>query len=126
VIKKKSGENFMAQITIEVPDALAARLATFQDRLSEVLVRGLSEPSALLNEAYRSVLTFLISNPSSEELLKFKLAPQIQEYISELLEKNRTSQLTEMEETELDEYGYINRLVSSLKARAMKDLTTAS
>jgi hypothetical protein len=104
------GEDSMAQITIEVPDALMAQLSPIRDRLPEVLARGLCEPSALLNEAYRSVLTFLTSNPSSEELLKFKLAPQIQEHISELLEKNRTGQLTEMEEAELDEYGYINNL----------------
>jgi hypothetical protein len=97
-----------------------------QDRLSDVLVRGLSEPSALLNEAYRSVLTFLTSNPSAEEMLKFKLAPQIQEHISELLEKNRAGHLTEMEEAELDEYGYINRLVSGLKARALKDSKVTS
>ena len=109
----------MAQITIEVPDALVEQLATVQDRLSDVLVRGLSGPSALLNEAYRSVLTFLTSNPSSEEMLKFKLAPQIQEHISDLLEKNSTGHLTEMEEVELDEYGYINLLVSGLKARAL-------
>jgi len=42
----------MAQITIEVPDALVEQLTNVQDRLSEVLVRGLSEPSALLNDAY--------------------------------------------------------------------------
>ena len=43
----------MAQITIEVPDALVAQLSSMRDRLPEVLARGLSEPSALLNEAYR-------------------------------------------------------------------------
>lgn len=116
----------MAQITIEVPDALAAQLSTIRDRLPEVLARGLSEPSSLLNEAYRSVLTLLTSNPSSEKLLKFKLAPRIQEHISELLEKNRIGRLTPAEEAELDEYGYINRLVSGLKARALKDSKVAS
>ncbi len=116
----------MAQITIEVPDALVAQLTTVQDHLSDVLVRGLSGSSTLLNEAYRSVLAFLTSNPSSEEILKFKLTPQIQEHISDLLEKNRTGHLTKMEEIELDEYGYINRLVSGLKARALKDLRAAS
>jgi hypothetical protein len=123
---KEQGEHSMAQITIEVPDALVNKISTIRDRLPEVLARGLSEPSTLLNEAYRSVLTFLTGNPSPEEMGNFKLAPQIQEHISELLEKNRAGQLTAMEETELDEYGYINRLVSSLKARALKDLKAAS
>ena len=116
----------MAQITIEVPDALVEQISTIRERLPEVLARGLSEPSTLLNEAYRSVLTFLTSNPSSEKILKFKLAPQIQEHIRELLEKKHAGHLTDMEEAELDEYGYINRLVSGLKARALKDLKAAS
>lgn len=116
----------MAQITIEVPDVLAEQLSTMQDRLPEVLARGLSEPSPLLNEAYRYVLKFLTSNPSSEEIVSFKLTPQIQEHISDLLEKNRAGQLTAAEETELDEYGEINSLVRQLKIQALKDLKATS
>jgi hypothetical protein len=116
----------MAQITIEVPDALAEQLSTMHDRLPEVLARGLSEPSPLLNEAYRHVLKFLTSNPSPEEIVNFKLTLQIQEHISNLLEKNRAGQLTAAEETELDGYGEINSLVRQLKIQALKDLKAAS
>lgn len=116
----------MAQITIEVPDILAEQLLTMQDRLPEVLARGLAEPSPLLNEAYRHVLKFLTSNPPPEEIVSFKLTPPIQEHISNLLEKNRAGQLTAAEETELDGYGEINSLVRQLKIQALKDLKAAS
>lgn len=112
----------MAQITIEVPDPLAERLLAVGDRLPEVLVRGLAESASPLNEVYRYVLEFLASNPSPDVIVNFKPTPQIQKRISELLAKNREGQLTPAESAELDEYAYINRLLSSLKTRALKDL----
>lgn len=116
----------MAQITIEVPDAPVAQLSIVRDRLPEVLARGLSEPSPLLNEAYRYVLKFLTDNPSPEEIISFKLTLQIQERISDLLEKSRAGQLTAAEESELDGYGEINRFVRQFKIRALKDLKATS
>ena len=116
----------MVQITIEVPEALAEQLSAVGNRLPEVLARGLIEPSSLLHETYRSVLEFLANNPSPEAILNFKLTPQTQERISELLDENRTGQLTTAESAELDEYAYINRLISMLKARALKDVKVAS
>jgi hypothetical protein len=116
----------VAQITLEVPEALAEQLSAVGERLPEVLARGLVEHSPLLNEIYRHVLEFLASNPSPAAVLNFKLTPQMQERISDLLAKNRAGELMPVEAAELDEYAYINRLVSGLKARAMKDLNAAS
>ncbi len=116
----------MAHITIEVPDALVEQLAAVRDRLSEVLTRGLSEPSPLLYEAYRSVLKFLTGNPSPEDIVGFKLTPQIQEHISELLEKNRAGQLTVAEEAELDGYAEVNSFMRQFKIRALQDLKATS
>jgi hypothetical protein len=116
----------MAQITIEVPDSLAEQLAPVRYRLPEVLARWLDQPPPLLSEVYRYVLEFLASNPSPQDVVNFKPTPAMQERISELLEKNRAGQLTPTESSELDEYGYVNRLISLLKARTLKDLTTAS
>jgi len=114
----------MAQITIEVPDSLAEQLAPVRDRLPEMLARGLDEPSPPLTEVYRYVLEFLASNPSAEALLDFTLTPAMQARISELLEKNRSGQLTPAESTELDEYVRIDNLVSLLKTRTFRTLKT--
>ena len=112
----------MAQITIEVPDSLAEQLAPVRDRLPEVLARGLNEPSPTLNEVYRYVLEFLASTPSPEAILSFQMTAATQERISDLLEKNRSGQLTPAESAELDEYVRIDNLVSLLKTRTFRAL----
>jgi hypothetical protein len=116
----------MAQITIEVSEELAQKLAPMRDRLSEVLARGLDEPALPLNEVYRYVLEFLASNPSPEALLSFRMTSAMQERVSDLLEKNRSGQLTPAESTELDEYVRIDNLVSLLKTRTFRVLKATS
>jgi hypothetical protein len=110
----------MVEITIEVPESLAEQLASVRDRLPEVLARGLGQLSSVPNEVYRYILEFLASNPSPEAILHFKPTPQMQERISELLEKNRTGQLTRAESAELDEYERIEHCIRMLKIQASK------
>ena len=114
----------MAQITIEVSDSLAKRLVSVQSRLPEVLARWLDEPPPPSNEVYRYVLEFLATNPSPQKILDFRITPAMQERASDLMEKNRSDQLTPAESAELDEYVYINDLVSLLKARALQHVRT--
>jgi hypothetical protein len=112
----------MAQITIEVSDELARELAPIRDRLPEVLARALQEQHPVLNETYRYVLEFLASTPSPEAILSFTLPVAAQDRISDLLEKNRSGQLTPAESAELDEYVRIDNLVSLLKTRTFRAL----
>ena len=56
----------------------------------------------------------------------FKLTPQIQDHISELLEKNRAGQLTVAEEAELDGYAEVNSFMRQFKIRALQDLKATS
>jgi hypothetical protein len=116
----------MAQITIEVSDSLAKRLTTVKDRIPEMLAREIEQPFPLLNEVYRYVLEFLAGTPSPQAIIDFKPTPAMQERISELLEKNGEDELTSAESAELDEYAYINRLLSTLKAGAFKELKATS
>ncbi|MBI3796999.1 MAG: hypothetical protein HY268_08535 [Deltaproteobacteria bacterium] len=112
----------MAQITIEVPDALAERLASLRDRLPEILEQALSGPAPLPAEVYRYVLEFLMRNPSPQEMVDFKPTPAVQERISELLAKNRASRLTAAESAELEAYERLNHLIRKFKIRALQDL----
>ena len=109
----------MARITIEVPDSLAERLAPVRDRLPEVLAHGLDQLSPVPNEVYRYILQFLASNPSPGDIRAFRPAPQMQERISELLEKNRSNRLTPAESAELDEYERIEHVIRMLKIRSL-------
>jgi len=116
----------MAQITIEVPDSLAERLAPVRDRLPEVLALALQEQHPVLHETYRYVLKFLTSNPAPQDILDFRPTQATQERISELLEKNRAGELLPAESNELDEYVHINDVLSLLKTQTFKNLKAAS
>lgn len=116
-----SEESPLAEITLKVPAVLAERLAAVQDRLPEILAHGMEELSPLPNEVYRSVLAFLASNPSPEEIATFRPAPGIQERVQTLLDKNRAGQLTPTEAAELEEYERIEHCMRMLKIRALKN-----
>jgi hypothetical protein len=116
----------MVQMTIEVPEALAERLAAVHDRLPEVLAHGLDALSPLPNEVYRALLDFLTRHPSPEAVLNVHPTPQMQERICVLLAKHRAGQLTAAEAAELDEYERINRFVRKFKIRALQALKVPS
>ena len=116
----------MARITIEIPEALAQQLAVVKDQLPDILAREFRTPPPLSNEVYRYILEFLATTPAVEAILDFRLTSAMQERAAELLEKNRADQLTPAEATELDEYVYINDLVSLLKARALTSIHARS
>lgn len=118
-----TSDTHMVKITIQVPESMAEQIVAVQTRLPEVLAHGLNELSPLPNAIYSYILTFLISQPSAQELLNFEPTPEMQSRASVLLEKNRTSELTPVENRELDEYTRINHLVTMLKARAIPYLT---
>ena len=116
-----SEESPLAEITIKVPATLADRLAEVQDRLPEILAHGMEELSPLPNEVYRTILAFLASSPSPEEIATFRPAPGVQERVRTLLDKNRAGQLTPIEAAELEEYERIEHCMRMLKIRALKN-----
>lgn len=116
----------MVEITIKVPDALAERLSAVRDRLPEVLALGLDELSPLPNQVYRYILEFLISRPSPETLLNFGPTPDMRARVNELLERDRSGQLSPAESAELDEYVRIDHLITMLKAEALPYLPAAA
>lgn len=46
---------------------------------------------------YQEVLDFLIKRPTPEEIIAFKVSPQAQSRLEELLERNRSTTLNSME-----------------------------
>ncbi|MBT9317307.1 hypothetical protein [Leptothoe spongobia] len=127
----------MAQITIEVPDEFAQRLAPFQSELSDIFTRFIS--ATLLSETsdseslpsidmatppatYQEVVDFLISRPTSQQIIGFKVSDQSQTRLQNLLQKNREASLSPAEKGELDLYEQLDHLVSLLKVRAFSNL----
>lgn len=118
----------MTTITLEVPDELAAQLSGLQDHLPALLYEVLASarndkaPSSLgrgpIHPAYREMVDFLASGPTTEQIIAHKPGRKLQDRVAELLEKNREEGLTGDEEVELDGFEQVNQLLSLLKARA--------
>jgi hypothetical protein len=73
---------------------------------------------ALLDE----VLDFLASSPSPEQIIAYQPPETLQQRLSDLLAKNRSRQLSEPEQIELDEFLRVNRFMSRLKIKARQKL----
>lgn len=128
----------MAQITIEIPDDIAQQLAPYQHQFSDLFTQLIASP--LLGQlaiapspiapvlappaTHQEILDFLISQPTSEQIIQFKVSEASQNRLQVLLQKNREAALTPAEVTELDLYEQLNRLMGWLKLRAYHCLRT--
>jgi len=67
---------------------------------------------------FDEILDFLASTPTPEQIIAFAPPANLQKRLSDLLEKNRQTGLSEDEQIELDEFLRMNRFMSRLKLRA--------
>jgi len=114
-------------ITIQVPTDLAHRLRPYQQRLPELLERGLQtvatqEDEALYDE--NQIMEVLTSNPTPEQVLALRPSTRFQARVSELLERNKQSVLSRHEEAELERYLFLEHLVRLAKTHAAQHLDT--
>jgi hypothetical protein len=118
----------MAQILIDIPDALAEQLTPFQSQFSELFTRLVATPllgqslSTLPSDksigTYQEILDFLVSRPTPEQIISFKISEVSQNRLQILLQKNRELTLTNAEISELDLSEQLDNLMGFLKIRA--------
>jgi hypothetical protein len=111
-------EQKMVQLTIDVPEELAARLEPIQHRLVDVLELGLRELTPSRNALSEEIIEFLASGPTPEEIIDFRPTREVIGRVQDLLDKNQESTLNPDEEAELDEYEKLDYLMTLIKARA--------
>ncbi|MCC6801842.1 MAG: hypothetical protein IT319_03070 [Anaerolineae bacterium] len=73
---------------------------------------------------FDTVLDFLASTPTPEQIIAFQPPDALQQRLSELLAQNRSSGLSATEQTELDEFLRMNRFMSRLKLKARQKLAS--
>ena len=91
----------------------------------ELLSAGMSSDEILADYAdveVEDILAALVASPSSRALINFRPSTKMQSRFSELLEANRQRLLTPTEDEELDDYVYIDQMISLLKANAYQSL----
>jgi hypothetical protein len=118
----------MTTITLEVPDDLATQLqrdpALLPALLREVVKAKSTQGAAPAASAasaslvYQEIMDFLITSPTPEALIAFKISEAAQERLEDLLEKYHEAALTPDERVELGTYRQLNHLVIRLQARA--------
>ncbi len=123
----------MTQITIDIPDELAQRLAPFQNQFSDLFTSLIatrllgqstidsSAPTSTLTSTsgtYQEILDFLIDRPTPAQIINFKVSEASQSRLQTLLEKNREAALTAAETAEIDLYEQLDTLIGFLKIRA--------
>lgn len=116
------------QITLNLPDDLAARLNTVQDQIPQILEFGLRELEATPHTGFSglsAVLEFLAGLPTPEETLALRPSDSLQAEIDALLEKSRTIGLTPAEEKLWQNYEYTEHLVRIAKTKAYIKLNAA-
>ena len=111
----------MSAIILKVPDELADRLRSQQERLPEILELGLRELNAETQSGFEGaaeVLEFLAGLPSPEEILKLRPSERLERRVRELLEKSRAGAMDAQEEQEWERYQYLEHIVRMAKTKA--------
>lgn len=109
------------QVTLNLPDDLAAQLNAVQGQLPQILQLGLRELHASPQMGFSGIaeiLEFLAGLPTPEEILALRPSPALQAQISDLLEKSRSTGLSPDEECLWQSYEYLEHVVRLAKAKA--------
>ena len=109
------------QVTVNLPDDLAAQLDNLQNQLPQILQLGLRELNATPQVGFSGVadiLEFLAELPTPEEILALRPSATLQAQISDLLEKSRSTGLSQDEERLWQSYEYLEHVVRIAKAKA--------
>jgi hypothetical protein len=76
------------QMTIEIPDKLAKQLEPEQDRVADIIARGLRRSWSGASGLRREVISFLAGSPAAEEVLRFRPSKAAVKRSRELLARN--------------------------------------
>jgi hypothetical protein len=111
------------QITLEVPDQLGEEIKRYQDRLPELLERGLHElksEEASASYDVEQIMDVLASQPTPEQILSIQPSQPLQARMTHLLQKNKAGSLSRGEEAEMERYLMLEHLVRLAKATALQ------
>ena len=117
-------------ITLDVTHDLGMRLHPFKQELPRLLELGLkelglnqiSQTNSLQFQHLNDVLEFLAKLPSAEEIIALRPAPELQNQVNYLLEKQSTEGLSAIEEEQWQQYEYMEHLVRIAKSNAFLKL----
>jgi hypothetical protein len=113
------------QLTLHVPDDLAADLRRHQARLPRILqlaVRELDAQDASGFSGLADVLDLLAGLPTPEQVIALRPSQALQERIDVLVQRSRDGDLSDEDDQHWRNYQFIEHLVRKAKIRAAQQL----
>ena len=106
----------MAQVTLQLPDELAAQVLPMQRWLPTLLSLTLAGFRTPASRTVAEVIDFLALGPTPDQVLAFHLSDDAQARLQRLLALNQAGLLGAEEESELSELEKLEALFVALKA----------
>jgi hypothetical protein len=107
------------QVTIDIPERLAARLEPERDRLAAIIESGLRLKDWVgTSPLAEELVAFLARGPRPAEIVAFRPSEAALAREKELLGQNKERPLAPSEEAELDEMALLDHFVTLIKAKA--------
>ena len=69
-------------------------------------------------KAYEEIVDFIAAGTTPEDVISFRPSEAVQEYVADLLAREKEEELSPAEKSELDHYMQIEHLMRLVKARA--------
>lgn len=110
----------MVEMTVNVPEKLAARIGATGAWFPSLIELGLSSFRTKAAMTADELRTFLEASPSAAEVIAYRASPRSHLRLNRLLTLNKANLLTDREELELDEFEKIEHVVVMLKAQAAR------
>lgn len=111
----------MSPVTIQLPDALMAYIASKQVGVADVVelgVRQLQKEEAGVYETAADLLTFFATIPTPEQILALRATPKLEARVETLLSANRERDFSAEEAAEWEQITHVDHLVRMAKGRA--------
>ncbi len=113
------------QLTIDLPYDVVRSLEFQGDDLPSIINEGIRAVRSRSSPGYRGlwdVLDLLATLPNPTDVLELRPTPELQARIEEVLEKNRTNELTEADRQFWASYEFVEHFVQRAKLAAQSKI----
>lgn len=112
----------MVQMTMQLPDELAAQIEPIRMWLPTLLELSLVGFRTLAIETATEIVEFLKTGPSPRAMLSYHTSERAQSRLQRLFALNQAGMLSEIEQRELDELERIEHIITALKIQVASQL----
>ena len=113
----------MTQVTLQLPDEMAAQILPMQRWLPTLLALSLAGFRTPASRTVAEVTEFLMQAPTSEQVLAFHISDDAQARLQRLLTLNQAGLLGVEEESELEELEKLEAIIVALKASLLPSIS---